>query len=273
MAVAAARRRGSPTRCIAPVPATRRRLPDLARLAVDRSEGFLVRASAADYIAQLIASADSRGARRSSSMSQTSFGGDSTAASADSRRGPIDVTPAIVNALIGAAADPEPVVRAAAVKALAHDRPARPGAGADPGAPGRLNRASSAPARPKCSCRSRSSSCRATPVEALKRAQEDYIASLEAFPDVASNHAARGWLEAERGNVAEAERALDDALKVESKYAFPWVVKGVLAARAARYVEAIGFWKQAKAIDATYPNHRSADRRSRKAEVAPPSPS
>ena len=90
--------------------------------------------------------------------------------------------------------------------------------------------------------------------QALKRAQEDYVASLEAFPDVASNHAARGWLEAERGNTAEAERALDVALKVEPKYAFPWVVRGVLAARAARYAEAVGFWRQAKAIDAAYPN-------------------
>jgi predicted CXXCH cytochrome family protein len=228
-------------------------LPDLAKLAVDRSEGFLVRASAADYISQLIASADSRAVRRSSSMSQTSFGGDSTAASADSRRGPIDVTPAIVNALIGAAADPEPVVRAAAVRAL--------------GTTGQRDRVLP-PILARLTDQSRVVRTRAAEVlaafsvvelpgnagQVLKRAQDDYIASLEAFPDVASNHAARGWLEAERGNIAQAEHALEDALKVESKYAFPWVVKGVLAARAERYSEAIGFWKQARAIDSTYPN-------------------
>ncbi len=228
-------------------------LPDLAKLAVDRSEGFLVRASAADYIAQLIASAEASGSRRSSSMSQTSFGGDTTRSPTNVRRGAVEVTPAIVNAMIGAAADPEAVVRAAAVRAL--------------GTTGQRDRVL-APILARLVDQSRVVRVRAAEVlvsfsiadlpgnagQALKRAQEEYIASLEAFPDVASNHAARGWLEAERGNVTEAERALDEALKVESKYAFPWVVKGVLAARASRYTEAIGFWKQAKAIDATYPN-------------------
>ena len=229
-------------------------LPDLAKLAVDRSEGFLVRASAADYIAQLIASTETRGARRTSSMSQTSFGGDTAGASTPSRGATAaEVTPTIVNSLIGAAADPEPVVRAAAVKALATT--------------GQRDRVL-APILARLVDQSRIVRTRAAEAlvslaivelpgnagEALKRAQQDYIASLEAFPDVASNHAARGWLEAERGNLSEAEHALDDALKVESKYAFPWVVRGVLAARAARYVEAVGFWKQAKAIDATYPN-------------------
>ncbi len=228
-------------------------LPDLAKLAVDRSEGFLVRASAADYIAQLIASTQTPGLRRTSSMSQTSFGGDTANVSAARTAGVADVTPTVVNALIGAAADPEPVVRAAAVKALATT--------------GQRERVL-APIFARLVDQSRIVRTRAAEVlvsfaivelpgnagEALKRAQQDYIASLEAFPDVASNHAARGWLEAQRGNSSEAERALDDALKVESKYAFPWVVKGVLAARAARYVEAIGFWQQAKAIDATYPN-------------------
>jgi predicted CXXCH cytochrome family protein len=229
-------------------------LPDLARLAVDRSEGFVVRASAADFIAQLITSADPRGARGNSAMSQTSFGGETTSAASNARgNAPAEVTPAIVNALIGAAADPEPVVRAAAVKAL--------------GTTGQRDRVLT-PILARLVDESRIVRTRAAEVlvsfsivelpgnagEALKRAQQDYVASLQEFPDVASNHAARGWLEAQRGNASEAERALDDALRVEPKYAFPWVVKGVIAARAARYVEAVGFWKQAKAIDATYPN-------------------
>jgi predicted CXXCH cytochrome family protein len=226
-------------------------LPDLAKLAVDRSEGFLVRASAAEYVAQLIASGESRASRRSSVMSQTSFG--DTTSSPTSRRAPAEVTPAIVNALIGAAADPEPVVRAGALKAL--------------GTTGQRERVL-APVVARLVDQSRVVRTRAVEVlvgfsivdlpgiagEALKRAQAEYVASLEAFPDVASNHAALGWLEAEKGNVSAAERALDDALKVEAKYAFPWVVKGVLAARAERYADAIGFWKQARGIEPAYPN-------------------
>jgi tetratricopeptide (TPR) repeat protein len=90
--------------------------------------------------------------------------------------------------------------------------------------------------------------------QALRRAQEDYVTSLKMFPNVASDHAALGWLEAERGDTAAANVALDNALKVEPNYAFPWVVKGVLSARAGRYAEAVEFWKQAKSIDPTYPN-------------------
>ena len=53
-ATAAPRPRRSPTRCIAPAPATPTTLPALAKLAVDRSQGFLIRASAADYIGRLV---------------------------------------------------------------------------------------------------------------------------------------------------------------------------------------------------------------------------
>ncbi len=40
--------------------------------------------------------------------------------------------------------------------------------------------------------------------EALRKAQVEYVLSLDTFPDVASKHAAKGWLEAERGNASEA---------------------------------------------------------------------
>ncbi|MGH9657911.1 MAG: cytochrome c3 family protein, partial [Bryobacteraceae bacterium] len=95
-------------------------LPELAKLAVDRSEGLLVRASAVEYIGQLIASAE-HGPRQTSAMSQTSFGGNTPRASSRAGGGrsrAINLTPAIVNVLIGAAADPEPIVRAVAVTAL-----------------------------------------------------------------------------------------------------------------------------------------------------------
>ena len=48
-------------------------LPGLARLAVDRSQGFLVRASAADYIGRLVSEWRSGETSRASSPTQTSF--------------------------------------------------------------------------------------------------------------------------------------------------------------------------------------------------------
>ncbi|MDP2054347.1 MAG: hypothetical protein Q8L75_11975, partial [Acidobacteriota bacterium] len=90
--------------------------------------------------------------------------------------------------------------------------------------------------------------------EALRKAQEEYILSLDMFPDVASNHAAKGWLEAERGNTVSALDALGKATLVEPNYAFPWVVKGVLSARQGRFAEAAEMWKKARSIEPSYPN-------------------
>ncbi|HEX6215206.1 MAG TPA: cytochrome c3 family protein, partial [Vicinamibacterales bacterium] len=192
-------------------------LPALARLAVDRSQGLLVRASAAEFIAQLISSAE----RRSAAQSQTSFdvrsAGGSNAGSyggsntrdnprPNARRTAV-VTPVIVNAMIGAADDPEPIVRTAALKAL--------------GAIGDRDRALG-PVLARLVDRTRVVRTKAAEVlvafgivelpgpagEALKRAQEEYVLSLDMFPDVASNHADKGWLEAERGNVIVARDAL-----------------------------------------------------------------
>ncbi len=90
--------------------------------------------------------------------------------------------------------------------------------------------------------------------EALRKAQEEYILSLDMFPDIASNHAAKGWLEAERGNTVSALDALSKATIVEPNYAFPWVVKGVLSARQGRFAEAAEMWKKARSIEPSYPN-------------------
>lgn len=233
-------------------------LPELARLAVDRSQGLLVRAGAAEYIARLISESQSEGAPRSGSMqTQTSFaggaGGAGRAGGAGGARPAASVTPAIVNALIGAADDPEPVVRAEALKAL--------------GTTGDRERAL-APVAARLVDASRVVRARAAEVlvafgivqlpgpagEALRKAQEEYILSLDTFPDVASNHAAKGWLEAERGNTVSALDALTKATSVEPNYAFPWVVKGVLAARQGRFAEAAEMWKKARSIEPSYPN-------------------
>jgi predicted CXXCH cytochrome family protein len=240
-------------------------LPALARLAVDRSQGLLVRASAAEFIARLVSEGRSDGASRSGSLqTQTSFdvrsGGGSNARSErppsprlNDRRKPAEVTPAIVNALIGAADDPEPIVRAAALKAL--------------GTIGDRERALG-PVLARLVDRTRVVRARAAEVlvsfgivelpapagEVLKKAQDEYVLSLDMFPDVASNHASKGWLEAERGNVMVARDALNKATDVEPNYAFPWVVKGVLLAREGKFAEAVEMWKKARSIEPSYPN-------------------
>lgn len=81
---------------------------------------------------------------------------------------------------------------------------------------------------------------------ALRRAQDDYAESLRAFPDIAGNHAALGWLEASRGRIDAAQRALDDAIQVDDRAPRAYVVKGILAARAERFDEAIDWWKKAR---------------------------
>ncbi len=235
-------------------------LPGLASLAVDRSQGMLIRASAAEYIARLVSEGRSVGTQRSGSMqSQTSFDTASVAVARPATAEPrglsaaAQVTPAIVNSLIGAADDPEPVVRAAALKAL--------------GIIGDRARALG-PVLARLVDQTRVVRARAAEVlvsfgivelpgnagQALRRAQEEYILSLDMFPDVASNHAAKGWIEAERGNNAQALGALDKAIAVEPKYAFPWVVKGVLSAREGRFAEAVEMWKKARSIEPSYPN-------------------
>jgi predicted CXXCH cytochrome family protein len=245
-------------------------LPALAKLAVDRSQGLLIRASAADYIGRLVADYRSGGTTRGGSPTQTSFDAGSTARSTNVRRPNSDrrtdaarpenarrtapeVTPAIVNALIGAASDPEPAVRAAAVNSL--------------GSIGDRER-SLAPILARLVDQARVVRVKAAEVlvtfgiielpgpagEALRAAQNEYIVSLDSFPDAASNHAAKGWLEAERGNVIVARDALNKATAVEPNYAFPWVVKGVLLARDGKFAEAAEMWKKARSIEPSYPN-------------------
>ena len=245
-------------------------LPELAKLAVDRSQGLLIRASAAEYIARLIGESKGAAPKPGAQQAQTAFYGRSSDRSNDrsndrssdrSNDRPNDrpnvrppvITPAITNSMIGAANDPEPIVRAAALRAL--------------GTIGDRDR-SLGPVLARLVDSSRVVRAKAAEVlvafgivelpgqagEALRKAQEEYVASLDAFPDVASNHAAKGWLEAERGNVMVARDALNKATAVEPNYAFPWVVKGVLSAREGRFEEAVEMWKKARSIEPSYPN-------------------
>lgn len=236
-------------------------LPGLARLAVDRSQGLVVRASAAEYIGRLVSQSRPGAAARRSAMSQTSFGGGSRAGAYGGARGganaaprtQVEVTPRIVNSLIGAANDPEPIVRAAALNAL--------------GTIGDRER-SLGPVLARLVDDARVVRVKAAEVlvafgivelpgpagEALKKAQDEYVLSLDMFPDVATNHAAKGRLEAERGNVVAARDALNKATTLEPNYAFPWVVKGMLLAREGKFAEAVEMWKKARSIEPSYPN-------------------
>lgn len=230
-------------------------LPGLARLAVDRSQGLLVRASAAEYIARLISGDRVGGSQRSGSLqTQTSYYGAKGANGANgANRAPVEVTTAIINALIGAADDPEPVVRVAALKAL--------------GTIGDRERAL-APVLARLVDQSRVVRAYAAEVlvafgvvrlpgvagEALRQAQNEYVRSLDTFPDLAAKHAAKGWFELQRGNLDAALVALDEATSGDPDYAFPWVMKGVLSARQGRFADAVEMWKKARSIEPSYPN-------------------
>jgi len=225
-------------------------IPALARLAVDRTQGALVRASAADFIRQLSLG----GTTAPSVQSQSSFGAGQRSGSA----GPPDVPPAplppaVVNSLVGAAADPEPMVRAAAVRAL-----------------GVLGRQDVVVAAVLARLVDQARVVRAYAAEvllefgmtklpgrageALARAQDDLVLSLGMFPDSAVQQTQRGWLEAERGHVEIARQALDAAIHLEPAYARPVVIKGVLAARENRFDEAVALWKKARSLEPSYPN-------------------
>lgn len=223
-------------------------MPALAGLAVDRTQGMLVRASAVDFMRQLL----SGGPGAVTVQSQTSFGkGPAAAAVPEIPAAPLP--PALVNALIGAAADPEPMVRSAAVRAL--------------GAVGRQNAIVAAVlARLVDQARIVRTDAAAVllafgiaqlPGRAgavLTRAQDELVSSLEMFPDSAQHHTQRAWLEGERGHLQQANAALDAAIHLEPAYARPIVIKGVLAAREDRYEEAVALWKKARSLEPSYPN-------------------
>ena len=235
-------------------------LPELARLAIDRSQGAIVRASAVQFIERL--ALGTAGTTSADAQSQTSFvrpqaSGLRPQASGDSSRAvgraPVSLTRNQVNALIGAAADPEPIVRAHAVNALLatgeRDRIITP-LTARLVDPVRIVRARAAEALLVLGI----THLPGVAGEALARAQDDFVRALADFPDAAANHAELGWLEASRGRIAEANRALDVAIRLDPRAARAWVVKGVIAARDGNFRAASELWHKAKSLEPHYPN-------------------
>lgn len=223
-------------------------IPALMRLAVDRSQGAIVRASAIDFIRRLVSGT----AGAASVQSQTSYG-QTPLDVVSSGETAVPITRDLVNVAMAAAADPEPVVRAAAVRTLAaFGRQDSTIAGAlarlvDPARVVRMQAAEALLEFGIVNLPGRAG-------EALQRAQEEYILAMKMFPDAASNHASLAWMEAQRGRVEDAQVEIDRALALEPHYARPWVIKGVLAARAGRFDDAESAWKKAREIEPAYPN-------------------
>jgi predicted CXXCH cytochrome family protein len=225
-------------------------LPGLASLAVDRKEGAVIRASALEYIGRL---AGTRLIDATPAQSQTST---ERGRAAQSR--PIGrdgrVEPKVLGALLGAASDPEPMVRASAVRTLGmlDQRDERVLAVlmarvVDDARVVRVRAAESLLAHEVAAAPGRAG-------EALARAQLELAASLRSFPESATQQATLAWLLAERGETEAAERAVDAALAIDPALARPYVIRGGLAARAGRFRDALASWKAARERDPQTPN-------------------
>lgn len=197
----------------------------LVRVATDRRKGAPLRASAAEFIGRI---------------AERLPPGDLTV----SALGPA------ANGLIGAAADPEPMVRITATHALGivlerlgDTRRAGPLA-ARLVDPVRTVRAMAAGALLRLGVVTLDGA--AGP--ALARAQDDYADMLQAFPDVAKNLTSLGWLEMSRGRLPDARQALDHALALNPLDAEPHMLLGVVFARQDRLGDAIKEWRAAQKL-------------------------
>ena len=237
-------------------------LGEVARLAVDRSHAAPIRASAAEFVGQLLAK---------NTVAETAKSPTQTAVTAGRRatlsRSPETGTPSppsdspgpkdpaytsIVNSLIGAAADPEPIVRITAVRSLAamDDDRVLPVLAAHLNDPARLVRVAAAEGL----LRHGVASLDGIAGQALARAQDELAESLRTFNDIAADHTTLGWLAASRGDTDLATAELRAAINLDPRDARPHVQLGVLAARAGRYEEALQHWKAAKTLAPDYKN-------------------
>ena len=216
-------------------------LPDVVRLTIDRSHGALIRASAAEFAGRLLAKSGGAGGS----------GGSGGAAAS----GVEPLSSAMINALIGAAADPEAMVRAKAVGALsllaASGEPRLPSVlAAHLADPSRVVRVSAVEGLLDLGIATLDGPAGL----ALAHAQDEWAESLRTFNDDAADHTTLGWLEQARGRTETAIGELNTAIRLDPSSAKPHVYLGVLAARAGRYDDALQQFKRAKALAPTYPN-------------------
>jgi hypothetical protein len=236
-------------------------LEDIAAVAVDRKQGPIMRASAADFAGRLIwairngqsaADAPTSG----NAQTQTSFGGARAAGPEHAPAGlqpeaggpaPTGVVPRwVVNALVGAAADPEPVVRIAATRALGYTGDPRviPALVALLSDTARVVRATAAKSLLELNVTHLDGDHGA----ALVRAQADYAATLQIFRDVPDDHVSLGWLDEQTGRRADAVQELNEALALDPRNGRAHIYLGVIAARDGRYTDAIKEWQRAEAL-------------------------
>jgi predicted CXXCH cytochrome family protein len=206
----------------------------LARVLSDRSYGVIVRASAADFLGRL---ATARGPERPAPHAA----GDAAAAL------PLEAA----NALLSASADREPIVRAVSVRALgfAGERRAIPAITGRLRDPARVVRVTAAAALLALGV----PRLEGPAGQALVKAQDEYAASLQAFPDSSDNHASIAWLEMSRGGDARADAALSTAIALDPANPRPRLLRGVLFARQDRLDDALREWKEVKRLDPKHP--------------------
>jgi tetratricopeptide (TPR) repeat protein len=158
----------------------------------------------------------------------------------------------VVNALIGAAADPEPMVRINAVRALSlvDDARVAPVLAAHLTDAARLVRTGAAEGLLDRGI----TALDGARGQALSHAQDEWAASLRTFNDVAGDHATLGRLEAARGRPGEAAAELQTAIHLNPRDARAYVYLGVISAEAGRYDQAFKFLKTAKMLAPDYQN-------------------
>lgn len=250
-------------------------LPALARLAVDRGQNPVVRASALEYIGKL---AGTGAAEAAAVESQTSTdrrraappAGSPTAAAAFALpAAPLD--PRVLGAMFGAAADPEPVVRASAAHALGaigqHDERVLAVLMARLVDDARVVRVRAAEALLTLGVFTADGRAGA----ALARAQDEMAQSLRSFPESPTQQTSLAWLLAQQGDNQAADAAAAAAIALDPAFARPHVIRGVLAARAGRFTDAIASWKTARQLDPATPNiDKLIDEATRRAAAPPP---
>jgi hypothetical protein len=191
-----------------------------------------MRASAAEFAGQLIVKMTSASA--APGATNTTLGSDT------------------INLLVGSAADPEPIVRINAVRALSVVRDGRVPAvlAAHLADDMRLVRVSAAEGLFGLGI----SRLDGPNGVALARAQDEWSESLKTFNDVAADHATLGWLDSARGLNEDASKELRLAATLDPADARPHVYLGALAARAGRFEEALQEFRTAKRLSPSYPN-------------------
>ena len=157
-----------------------------------------------------------------------------------------------MNALIGAANDPEAMVRATAVQSLGQIVDDR----TDGGDRRSLDRCVARGAVRAASALLDRGIARldGSVGAALTRAQDEWADSLRTFNDAARDQSTLGWLELSRGRTDAAIAALDTAVLDDPADPQPHMYLGVAAARAGRYDEAVKQFTAARALKRDYPN-------------------